>query len=72
MDEIQQQVIDQLPEDGSPISFDEWKERVATNVGPLEVQRTANKYNRGYVNYFIVKNSSTGEMDLMVSKNQNG
>ena len=67
MDEMQQQVIGQLPADGSAISFDEWKDRVVANVGASAVMRTANRFNRGMVNYHFDKDSS-GTFILMVSR----
>jgi hypothetical protein len=67
MDELQQQVIEQLPEDGSAISFDEWKDRVAVNVSATALVRTANKYNRGMVNYHFAQGSG-GAVILMVSR----
>jgi hypothetical protein len=67
MDELQQQVIAQLPEDGSAISFDEWKQRVLTHVGMAGVARTANKFNRGHVAYAFAQDAS-GATVLMVSR----
>jgi predicted regulator of Ras-like GTPase activity (Roadblock/LC7/MglB family) len=67
MDEMQQQVIEQLPTDGSAITFDEWKSRVATHVGAGAVMRTANKFNRGQVNYQLVQGDG-GDVVLMVSR----
>lgn len=67
MDELQQQVIAQLPDDGSAISFDAWKDRVLTHVGIAGVARTANKFNRGHVTYTLVQDAD-GATVLMVSR----
>jgi hypothetical protein len=67
MDELQMQVVEQLPADGSAITFDAWKAAVAANVGAGAVMRTANKYNRGMVQYTLQPDGSGGVV-LMVAR----
>jgi hypothetical protein len=67
MDELQEQVIGQLPADGSAITFDAWKALVTANVGAGAVMRTANKYNRGLVQYTLQPDGNGG-YTLMVAR----
>lgn len=67
MDELQEQVIAQLPEDGSAITYEAWQAAVTANVGAGAIRRTANKYNRGRVQYTLQPDGN-GNYTLMVAR----